>query len=150
MFVQRRALFHSAAVADTFFAAFTFALIDYNTTAWSEPKDIRWGTGPVGSVGHKALVILADFLNKEMPDYRITVLPMPGAVMTVKGFATEQIDAYYGSDDALREYAGDSGRFKGFKGMMKRQPVQSMWMFTIDVGLAIKASNRDKNQKWAI
>jgi len=120
-----------------------------SSPAWSEPKDIRWGTGPVGSVGHKVLVILADFLNKEMPDYRITVLPMPGAVMTVKGFATEQLDAYYGSDDALREYAADSGRFKGFKGMMKRQAVQSMWMYTIDCGLAIKASNRGKIQKWA-
>ena len=73
------------------FAAFTFALIGLSsTTAWSEPKDIRWGTGPVGSVGHKALVILADLLNKEMPNYRITVLPMPGAVMTVKGFATKR------------------------------------------------------------
>ena len=131
------------------FAAATFALIGLSsTTAWSEPKDIKWGTGPVGSVGHKALVVLADLLNKEMPDYRITVLPMPGAVMTVKSYATEQIDAFYGSDDALKEYASDSGRFKGFKATQKRQPVQSMWIFTLDTGLAIKASNADKIKKW--
>ncbi len=136
-------------LAAAVFAAFTFSLIGLSsTTAWSEPKDIRWGTGPVGSVGHKALVVLADLLNKEMPDYRITVLPMPGAVMTVKGYATNQIDAFYGSDDALREFAADAGRFKGFKATMKRMPVQSMWMFTIDVGLAIKASNADKIKKW--
>ncbi len=73
--------------------------------------------------------ILADLLNKEMPDYRITVLPMPGAVMTVKGYATNDLDAMYASDDALREFAADSGRFKGFKANMKRQPVQSMWMY---------------------
>ena len=133
----------------TIFALFS-AISFGSSPAWSEPKDIRWGTGPVGSVGHKVLVILADFLNKEMPDYRITVLPMPGAVMTVKGFATGDLDAYYGSDDALREFAADTGRFKGFKAAMKRQPVQSMWMFTIDCGLAIKASNRDKIQKWPI
>ena len=132
------------------FAAFTFSLIGLSsTTAWSEPKDIKWGTGPVGSVGHKALVVLADLLNKEMPNYRITVLPMPGAVMTVKGYATEQIDAFYGSDDALREFASDAGRFKGFKATMKRQPVQSMWIFTLDVGLAIRASDSDKIKKWA-
>jgi len=133
------------------FAAFTFGLVGLSATTASaqQPKDIRWGTGPVGSVGHKALVVLADLLNKEMPDYRITVLPMPGAVMTVKGFATNQIDAYYGSDDALREFASDAGRFKGFKANVKREPVQSMWMFTIDVGLAIKASNRDKIKSWA-
>jgi len=131
------------------FAASTIALIGLSsTTAKAEPKDIRWGTGPVGSVGHKALVILADLLNKEMPNYRITVLPMPGAVMTVKGFATNDLDAMYASDDALREFAADTGRFKGFKAKMKRQPVQSMWLYTLDTGLAIKASNRDKIKKW--
>jgi TRAP transporter TAXI family solute receptor len=136
-------------ITTALFAAFTFTLIGLSsTTAWSEPKDIRWGTGPVGSVGHKALVVLADLLNKEMPNYRITVLPMPGAVMTVKGYATEQIDAFYGSDDALREYASDSGRFKGFKATQKRQPVQSMWIFTLDTGIAIKASNASKIKKW--
>ena len=141
--------FIARGLAAAFFAAFTFVLIGFSgTAAQAEPKDIKWGTGPVGSVGHKALVVLADLLNKEMPDYRITVLPMPGAVMTVKGFATDQIDAMYGSDDALREFAADSGRFKGFKATMKRQPVQSMWMFTLDVGLAIKASNADKIKKW--
>jgi uncharacterized protein len=131
----------------------TFAIVSAisfaSSAAWSEPKDIRWGTGPVGSVGHKALVVLADLLNKEMPEYRITVLPMPGAVMTVKGFATNELDAYYGSDDALREFAADTGRFKGFKANVKRQPVQSMWMYTLDVGLAIKAANADKIKKWA-
>jgi TRAP-type uncharacterized transport system substrate-binding protein len=137
-------------LAAAMFAAFTFGLIGLSsTTAWSEPKDIKWGTGPVGSVGHKALVILADLLNKEMPNYRITVLPMPGAVMTVKGFATNDLDAMYASDDALREFASDSGRFKGFKANMKRQPMQSMWLYTLDTGLAIKASNADKIKKWS-
>ena len=43
------------------FAAFTFALVGLSgSPAWSEPKDIKWGTGPVGSSGHKALVVLAD------------------------------------------------------------------------------------------
>jgi uncharacterized protein len=130
------------------FAAFALFALS-GSPAWSQtPKDIRWGTGPVGSVGHKALVVLADLLNKEMPQYRISVLPMPGAVMTVKGYATEQIDAMYASDDALREYVKDTGRFKGFKATQKRVPVQSLWLYTLDVGLAIKASNADKIKKW--
>lgn len=142
-----RALIARALTAGLFAAVTLFGLS--GSPAWSQtPKDIRWGTGPVGSVGHKALVVLADLLNKEMPEYRITVLPMPGAVMTVKGFATEQIDAMYASDDALREYVSDTGRFKGFKATQKRQPVQSMWIFTLDTGLAIKASNADKIKKW--
>ena len=120
-----------------------------STQAWAEPKDIRWGTGPIGSSGGKALVVLADVLNKEMPEYRITVLPTPGAVQTVKGFATGEFDGYYGSDVALREFATDSGRFKGFKAQAKRVPVQSLWCYTLDVGLAIKAANRDTIKDWS-
>jgi TRAP transporter TAXI family solute receptor len=118
------------------------------TPAQAAPKDIRWGTGPQGSSGGKALVVLANVLNKNMPEYRITVLPTPGAVTTVKGYATGEFDAFYGSDVALREFASDSGRFKGFKSKVKHQPVQSMWCYTLDVGLAIKASNKDKYTKW--
>jgi hypothetical protein len=124
------------------------ALSFASSAAWSEPKDIRWGTGPVGSSGHKALVVLANLLNKEMPDYRITVLPLPGAVMTVKGYSTGEYEGFYGSDIALEEFATDSGRFKGFKEKMKRPPVQSFWAYTHEVGLAIKASNQDHIKKW--
>jgi len=135
-----------AAFAILFFAAMA------GSPAWSQqPKDIRWGTGPIGSVGHKALVVLADLLNKEMPGYRITVLPTPGAVTTVKGFVTGEYDGFYGSDDSLREYATDSGRFKSFKQNAKRQrePAQSLWIYTLDVGLAIKAANRDRIKSWS-
>ena len=130
-------------------AAFTVGLVSLaSSAAWSEPKDIRWGTGPVGSSGHKALVVLADLLNKEMPEVRITVLPYPGAVGTVKGFATGEMDGYYGSEVALKEYAADEGRFKGFKSRVKVQPVQSFWAYTLDVGIAIKASDLDSIKKW--
>jgi len=131
-------------------AAFIFGLTGLSgSAAWAQtPKDIKWGTGPVGSSGHKALVVLADVLNKAMPEIRITVLPYPGAVGTVKGFATGDIDGYYGSDVALKEFAGDSGRFKGFKSHVKVEPVQSFWCYTLDVGLAIKASDRDTIKKW--
>src|SRR5262249_58464636 len=31
---------------------------------------------------------------------------------------------------------------------MKRPPVQSFWAYTLEVGLAIKASNQDKIKRW--
>lgn len=83
-----------------------------------------------------------------MPEYRISVLPYPGAVGTVKSFATGELDGYYGSDVALKEFATDSGRFKGFKARVKVTPVQSLWCYTLDVGLAIKGADRDKIKKW--
>lgn len=116
--------------------------------AWSEPKDIKWGTGPVGSAGYKALVVLADVLNKNLPEFRITVLPTPGAVTTVKGFATGSFNGFYGSDVALKELKNNAGRFEGFEANVKIQPVQSFWCYTLDVGLGINASDRNTIKKW--
>ena len=116
-------------------------------SAWAQ-KDIKWGTSQVGSAGHKAQVLLADVLNKEMSKYRISVLPTAGAVPTVKGYAVGEFDAFYGSDIGFYEFAEDSGRFKGFKAQMKRTPVQAFWAYTIDPGLAVRASEKDRYQKW--
>ena len=68
------------------------------STAFAQ-QDIRWGSPPVGTAGHKALVSLANLLNKEMPQYRISVLPTAGAIATVKGYATKELDGFYGSAD---------------------------------------------------
>src|SRR5262245_40390395 len=121
------------------------------SAAWSQsqPKDIKWGTPPVGTAGHKAMVTLSTLLNKEMPQYRISVLPTAGAIATVKGFATKELDAFYGSDVAYHELATDSGRFKGFKDRVQRMPIQSFWSNTIEIGLAIHVRNKDKITKWS-
>lgn len=110
--------------------------------------EIPWGTSAVGSAGHKALTNLATVLNREMKDYRVTVQPTPGAIATVKGYATGQFLGYYGADIAFYEYANDRDRFKGFKAQVKREPVQSFWLFTLEVGAAIHARDRDKIKQW--
>ena len=117
--------------------------------ALGQVKEIPWGTSAVGSAGHKALVVLADLLNKEMKNYRITVQPTPGAIVTVKGYATGQFEGHYGSDIAFYEMANDTARFKGFKSQMKRQPLQSFWSFTVEVGTGVHARNKDKMKRWA-
>ncbi len=125
------------------------ALLGMTTLAAWAQQDIRWGTPPVGTSGHKAMVALANLLNKEMPQYRISVLPTAGAITTVKGYATKEFDGFYGSDIAFRELVNDSDRFKGFKARVQRQPMQSFWSNTIEVSLAIHSRNRDKFKKWA-
>ena len=116
--------------------------------ASSQAKDIRWGTSAVGSSGYRALVSLAGVLNREMPAYKFTALPMPGAIVTMKAYATGQIDAYYGSDIAFYELASDTNRFKGFKAQLKRSPVQSLWTYTVEVGIGIRARDREKYRQW--
>ena len=124
-------------------------MVACSTWAWAQVKEIPWGTSAVGSSGHKALVILAEVLNREMPKYRITVQPTPGAIVSVKGYATGQFEGYYGADIAFYELANDSNRFKGFKSSMKRQPIQSFWVFTTEVGTAILARNRARFKGWS-
>ncbi|HEX2828178.1 MAG TPA: TAXI family TRAP transporter solute-binding subunit [Burkholderiales bacterium] len=121
----------------------------WSTAVFSQQvKEIPWGTSAVGSAGHKALVPLANLLNREMPKYRFTVQPTPGAVVSVKGYATGQFEGYYGADIAFYELANDTKRFKGFKASMKRQPVQSFWTYTVEMGLAVHARNRAKFKSW--
>lgn len=123
-------------------------LVALGTSAMAQVKDIPWGTSAVGSSGHKALVVLADVLNKEWTGYRVTVQPTPGAIVSVKGYATGQFEGYYGADIAFYELANDTNRFKGFKSAMKRQPVQSFWAFTVEVGSAIRVQDRNKYRSW--
>ncbi len=114
----------------------------------AQVKEIPWGTSAVGSSGHKALVVLAEVLNKEWTGYRVTVQPTPGAIVSVKGYATGQFEGYYGADIAFFELANGVNRFKGFKESMKRQPVQSFWTFTVEVGSAVRAADRNKYKGW--
>ena len=115
---------------------------------WAQGKDLKWGTSAVGSAGHKTLVNLASVLNREMPEYRIAVLPMAGAILTVKAYATGQIEGFYGADIGFYELANDAGRFKGFKPNIKRQPVQSFWTYTMEVGAAVHQRDRGKFRQW--
>jgi TRAP-type uncharacterized transport system substrate-binding protein len=117
------------------------------SAAWSQ-QDIRWGTPPVGSAGHKAGIALVNLLNKELPKYRITVVPTAAAIATVKDYAIKELDGFYGSDIAFRELANDSDRFKGFKTRIQRMPLQSFWSNTIETGLAIHVRDKDKIKRW--
>ena len=59
-----------------------------------------------------------------------------------------KFDACYGADIAFYELANGINRFKGFKSQMKRQPVQSFWAYTVEVGTGILAKNKDKFKQW--
>jgi TRAP-type uncharacterized transport system substrate-binding protein len=121
----------------------------WGAPAWSQVKELPWGTSAVGSSGHKALVVLAEMLNREMKNYRITVQPATGAIVTMKGYATGQFEGYYGADIGFYEYAKDINRFRGFKASVKRPLVQSLWTFTIEVGTAIHSRDMGKFKGWA-
>jgi len=133
------------------FVSSVVALLAMGATAASaqEVKELRWGTSAVGSSGHRALTALANLLNEKMDGYRITVLPTPGAIVSVKGFATGELEGNYGSDIAFYELANNTARFEGFQESVEVQPVQSFWAFTVEVGLGVHASQRENFDEWA-
>ncbi len=122
--------------------------IAFTMCSVAQVKEFRWGTSATGSSGHRALVALTTVLQKEMPNYNFTVLPTPGAVHTVKEYALEEMEGMYGADVAFFELAGERDRFEDFKPHIKRQPAQSFWAYTLEVGLAIDARNIDKYKEW--
>ncbi len=109
---------------------------------------LRWATSATGSAGHRAKVSLMAVLNREMDDYRIDVMPTSGAVATIRGYALGRYDGYYGADIAFRELAEDAGRFAGFAERVERQPVQSFWAYTMEVGLVVRAADADRYTAW--
>lgn len=141
-----RSLASAGALALAF--SFSFALSGPGDAEAQDVKEIRWGTSSVGSSGHRALVNFAATLNRELDGFNITVLPMPGAIMTVRGYALEEIEGYYGSDIAFHELVNDTARFEGFRDEVIRMPVQSFWAYTIETGLAIRAEDRDEITEW--
>jgi len=123
-------------------------LMVFVASSLAQVKEFRWGTSADGSTGHRALLALTTILDREMENYNFNVLPMPGAVHTIKEYAMENADGMYGADVAFYELANNSDRFEGFKSYIKRQPVQSFWAFTVEVGLSIHANNMDKYKEW--
>jgi hypothetical protein len=130
-----------------FFALAGFLLLGASSVL-AQGKDLKWGTSAVGSAGHKALVNLATVLNREMREYQIAVLPMAGAILTMKAYATGEIDGFYGADIGFYELANDVDRFKGFKPKVKRHPVQSFWTYSMEVGLAVHQRDRGRFRQW--
>ena len=114
----------------------------------AQAKEIRWGTSRVGSTGNRAVTNLVQVLNKAVPDYNFTVQPTPGAIVTVKGYAIGDFEGYYGSDVAFYELANGINRFEGFREKMEREPVQSFWTFTIEMGVGIHARDVGKVTRW--
>jgi TRAP-type uncharacterized transport system substrate-binding protein len=84
-----------------------------------------------------------------MDGYRVIVQPTPGAIVSVKGFATGEFEGNYGSDIAFYELANNVNRFEGFQESVEVQPVQSFWAFTVEVGLGVHASQRENFDEWA-
>lgn len=113
-----------------------------------EKITIQWGTSRTGSSGYRALSTLASLLSQRMPEIEIVVVPTAGAVASTKAFARGELDASYTADISFRELYAFKGRFEGFKPEAKRMPLQTLWVFTIDNGIAVPKDKADQYKCW--
>jgi TRAP-type uncharacterized transport system substrate-binding protein len=139
---------HSITTALTILAAFGTVTIGGVQTASAQATELQWATSAVGSAGHRALVSVATVLNRELPEYSITVLPTPGAAATIRGYAIGEFDGYYGADIAFHEVAGDTGRFAGFRDQVENELLQSFWAYTLEVGIGVRAADAANYSGW--
>jgi len=118
------------------------------TTPTTTKVAIQWGTSRTGSSGYRALSTLASLVSQEMPEVEITVVPTAGAVASMKAFARGELDACYAADIGFREMYSFIGRFEGFKSEAKRMPLQTLWVYTIDIGIAVPKDKADQFKCW--
>jgi len=108
---------------------------------------LKWGTSAVGSAGYAALALIADLINKYMPELEVIVMPTPGAVASIKSYATEELDGCYASTPSFTELYTGTGRFAGFT--PKRMPVQTFWVYPLEITIAIHQRNLGKFRCWS-
>lgn len=108
---------------------------------------IQWGTASVGSAGYTALALIADIVNRNMPDLEISVVPTAGAVASIKSYSVGDLGGCYASTPSFTELYGLTGRFKGFE--PKRYPLQTFWAYTLEIGIAIHQRNLGKYRCWS-
>ncbi|MET1127736.1 MAG: TAXI family TRAP transporter solute-binding subunit [Thermoproteota archaeon] len=126
----------------------TPAATETTSPAAAAKVTIRWGTSRTGSSGYRALSTLASLVSQEMPEIEITVVPTAGAVASMKAFARGEVDACYAADIGFREMYSFTGRFEGFKPEAKRMPLQTLWVYTIDIGIAVPKDKADQFKCW--
>ena len=108
---------------------------------------IRWATSKSTSAGYKAMTTFAQVVKQEYPNIVIEPVATPGAVAGMKGFANGEYDACYAADVSLLEMYTSTGRFEGFQA--QRLPLQTMWVYTIEIGLAVPAEKAGQYQCWS-
>lgn len=108
---------------------------------------LRWGTSSTASTGYAALALIADVINKNMPELEIVVVPTAGAVASIKAYANGELDGAYVSNPSFKEVYTSSGRFEGFT--PKRLPVQTVWTYTTEITIAIHQKDLDKIKCWS-
>jgi hypothetical protein len=117
-------------------------------SAVAQKKMWRWGTADPSSFGYRIGGFMTGILQKDMPDYEITIYPHASTTANVKGFLVGNLESVYSAEPGLRKLYSFTKPFKGFEPNVKQMPVQSFWCYTIETHIMTLPKNKDKFRTW--
>ena len=114
------------------------------------PQLIRIATSALGTAGYRIAAFLSDIWNREV-GLRTFVYPFVGSEAAVKALVLGEVELAYGSDIDFMDLYTWGGEFGGFAGLereAKKLPVQTLWLYTVETFLLVKAEDADKYKCW--
>jgi TRAP transporter TAXI family solute receptor len=109
---------------------------------------IRIGTSALGTVGYKIAVFYADVWSRAT-GIPFEVYPYSRGEVGIKDLCQGGNEIVYISDTQFHDLYNFVGAFKGFRPYVKKMPVLTMAMYTLDVFFLIPASAKDQYHSWS-
>jgi len=116
--------------------------------AAAEKKMLRWGCANPGSYYYKASAFIADFLRRGVPDYDLTIYPYVSTSANMKSFLVGNLESTYAAEPGFGKLYAFKKPFAGFEPNVKKMPVQSLWLYTMETHLLTLPKNKDKFRSW--
>jgi TRAP-type uncharacterized transport system substrate-binding protein len=83
-----------------------------------------------------------------MPDYDLTVYPYVSGTAGIKSFLVGDLESMFAAEPGFKKLYSFTKPFKGFESKVKKMPVQSLWLFTMETHILTLPKNKDKYRTW--
>jgi TRAP-type uncharacterized transport system substrate-binding protein len=114
------------------------------------PQVIRISTTRIGTIGYTIAAYLADIWNREA-GLRSFVQPYASGGEATKALVLGEVEIAYSADVILKDlytWGAMFGMFTGLESVAKKLPVQSVWLYTIESFIVVRAEDADKYKCW--
>ena len=117
-------------------------------TTTALPSVIRVGTSALGTVGYKTAVFLADVWTRAT-GIPFIVYPYSRGEVGIKDFCQGGNEIVYISDTQFHDLYNFVGAFEDFRPSVKKMPVLTVAVYTLDVFFLIPATLKEQYHSWS-
>ncbi|HLT57798.1 MAG: hypothetical protein LOD91_02320 [Limnochordales bacterium] len=129
---------------------FVFALVGMVLpgAALAQRVPVRWATADVGSYGYSVSSILADVLNRELPDqYVVTVHPYPNTTAAMRAVMNGEAEIAYTADVGMTELYARVGPYQGFT-PRAGDLVHTLYVYPMESFMTVPADSAANFNSW--